>query len=114
VISDDVVSGNAVIHLSATDSITLIGNHTADLHQTDFHYLRNDSYLFTHLTAPTLPSVVAISGGRRCHHREALWQIRALYATLVILIDLDPLRTVPPRFARAIVDTLFGCGYKFG
>ena len=35
-ISDDVVSGNAVIHLSATDSITLIGVHTADLVQTDF------------------------------------------------------------------------------
>ena len=35
-ISDDVVSGNAVIHLSATDSITLVGVHTADLHQTDF------------------------------------------------------------------------------
>ena len=35
VISDD-VNGNAVIHLSATDSITLVGIHTADLHQTDF------------------------------------------------------------------------------
>ena len=35
-ISDDVVSGNAVIHLSATDSITLVGVHTIDLHQTDF------------------------------------------------------------------------------
>ena len=36
VISDDVVSGNAVIYLSATDSITLVGIHTADLLQTDF------------------------------------------------------------------------------
>jgi Ca2+-binding RTX toxin-like protein len=36
VISDDVVSGNAVIHLSATDSITLVGVHTAELHQNDF------------------------------------------------------------------------------
>jgi hypothetical protein len=35
-ISDDVVSGDAVIHLSATDSITLVGVHTANLHQTDF------------------------------------------------------------------------------
>jgi serralysin len=33
--SDD-VSGNAVIQLSATDSITLAGVHTADLHQSDF------------------------------------------------------------------------------
>jgi Ca2+-binding RTX toxin-like protein len=36
VISDDVVSGDAVIHLSATDSITLVGVHTADLLQTNF------------------------------------------------------------------------------
>jgi serralysin len=35
-ISDDLVSGNAVIHLSATDSITLVGVHTIDLLQTDF------------------------------------------------------------------------------
>jgi hypothetical protein len=34
--SDDVVTGNAVIHLSAADSITLVGVHTADLVQTDF------------------------------------------------------------------------------
>jgi hypothetical protein len=34
-ISDN-VAGNAVIELSATDSITLVGIHTADLHQTDF------------------------------------------------------------------------------
>ena len=31
-ISDDVVSGNAVVHHSATDSITPVGVHTADLH----------------------------------------------------------------------------------
>jgi hypothetical protein len=30
------VSGNAVIQLSDTDSITLVGVHAADLHQTDF------------------------------------------------------------------------------
>ena len=35
VISDN-TSGNAVIHLSANDSITLIGVHTAALHSTDF------------------------------------------------------------------------------
>ncbi|MBH5386257.1 hypothetical protein [Bradyrhizobium diversitatis] len=34
-ISDD-SSGNAVIHLTASDSITLHGVHTADLHATDF------------------------------------------------------------------------------
>jgi Ca2+-binding RTX toxin-like protein len=34
VISD--VNGNAVIQLSETDSITLVGVHTADLHQSDF------------------------------------------------------------------------------
>ncbi|MGA7068040.1 MAG: hypothetical protein WB048_17200 [Pseudolabrys sp.] len=31
-----VVSGNAVIQLSATDSITLVGVDFNDLHQTDF------------------------------------------------------------------------------
>jgi len=31
-ISDDIVSGNAVVHHSATDSITPVGGHTADLH----------------------------------------------------------------------------------
>jgi Peptidase A4 family len=36
VISDDIVSGNAVIHLSTNDAITLVGVHTADLLQTDF------------------------------------------------------------------------------
>jgi serralysin len=30
------LSGNAVIPLSATDSVTLAGVHTADLHQSDF------------------------------------------------------------------------------
>jgi hypothetical protein len=35
VISDDTF-GNAVIHLSANNSITLIGVHTANLHATDF------------------------------------------------------------------------------
>ena len=30
------VAGNAVIQLSATDSITLVGVHAIDLHQTDF------------------------------------------------------------------------------
>jgi hypothetical protein len=34
-ISDD-VNGNAVIQFSATDSITLVGVHTTDLHETDF------------------------------------------------------------------------------
>jgi len=35
-ISDDLVSGNAVIHLSATNSMTLVGVHTVDLQETDF------------------------------------------------------------------------------
>jgi serralysin len=35
VISDD-TNGNAVIHLSAGDSITLVGVHTAALHSNDF------------------------------------------------------------------------------
>ena len=34
-ISDD-VNGNAVMQLSASDSITLVGVHTTDLQQTDF------------------------------------------------------------------------------
>ena len=34
-ISDN-LSGNAVIQLSATNSITVTGVHTADLHQNDF------------------------------------------------------------------------------
>ena len=35
-ISDDLVSGNAVIHLSGNDSITLVGVQTANLLETDF------------------------------------------------------------------------------